>query len=54
MKKAVDSGALREKLRAANDEVELVAKPPQEFAKFIAKEMDRWHDVTKAANLKPQ
>jgi tripartite-type tricarboxylate transporter receptor subunit TctC len=54
MKKAVDSGALREKLRAANDELELVARPPQEFRAFIGKEMERWRGVTKAANLAPQ
>lgn len=54
MKKAVDSGALRERLRAANDEMELVAKPPQEFYAFIGKEIERWRSVTRAANLKPQ
>ena len=54
MKKAVDSGALRERLRAANDEVELVAKPPQEFHAFIGKEIERWRSVTRAANLKSQ
>jgi tripartite-type tricarboxylate transporter receptor subunit TctC len=54
MKKAVDSGALRERLRAANDEIELVAKPSEEFRAFIVKEIDRWRSVTKAADLKPQ
>ena len=54
MKKAVDSGALRERLRAANDEIELVARPPQEFRAFIGKEIERWRSVTKAADLKPQ
>jgi len=54
MKNAVESGALREKLRATNDEVELVVKPPQEFRAFIGKETERWRSVTQAANLKPQ
>ena len=54
MKKAVDSGVLRARLRAANDEMELVAKPPQEFHAFIGKEIERWRSVTRAANLKPQ
>jgi tripartite-type tricarboxylate transporter receptor subunit TctC len=54
MKKAVDSGALRERLRAANDEIELVARPSEEFRAFIVKEIDRWRSVTKAADLKPQ
>lgn len=54
MKKAVDSGALRERLRASNDEIELVAKPSQEFRAFIGQEIERWRGVTKAADLKPQ
>ena len=54
MKKAVDSGALRERLRAANDEIELVAKPSQEFRAFIGQEIERWRSVTKAADLRPQ
>jgi len=54
MKKAVESGALRDKLKAMNDELELVAKPPQEFRAFIGNETERWRGVTKAANLKPQ
>jgi tripartite-type tricarboxylate transporter receptor subunit TctC len=54
MKKAVESGALRERLRAANDEIELVAKPTDEFRAFIGKEIERWRSVTKAADLKPQ
>lgn len=54
MKKAVDSGTLHEKLRAMNDEVELVGKPPEEFRAFIGQEMQRWRGVTNAADLKPQ
>jgi tripartite-type tricarboxylate transporter receptor subunit TctC len=54
MKKAVESGALREKLRAMNDQVELVAKPPEEFQAFVGKEIERWKGVTEAAGLKPQ
>ena len=46
MKKAVDSGALRDRLRAANDQVELVARPADEFRSFIAKETQRWRGVT--------
>ena len=54
MKKAVDSGALRDRLRAANDQLELVARPPEEFRSFIGKETERWRKVTAAAHLKPQ
>jgi hypothetical protein len=54
MKKAVDSGALAAKLKAANDQVELVARPPDEFRGFIGKEMQRWRGVTAAAHLSPQ
>jgi tripartite-type tricarboxylate transporter receptor subunit TctC len=54
MKKAVDSGALGEKLRAANDQVELVARPPQDFRAFIGSEIQRWRDVVKSAKLSPQ
>ena len=54
MKKAVDSGALRDRLRAANDQVELVARPADEFRSFIAKETQRWRGVTAAAHLKAQ
>lgn len=54
MKKAVESGALKERLRAASDEVDLVAKPPQEFRAYIGKEIERWRSVTQTANLKPQ
>ena len=42
MKKAVESGALSKKLRAMNDQVELVAKPGDQFHSFIGKEIDRW------------
>lgn len=54
MKKAVDSGALREKLGAAGEELDLVSKSPQEFRAFIGKELERWQSVTKAAKLEPQ
>lgn len=54
MKKAVDTGALRDRLRGANDQVELVARPPDEFRSFIAKETERWRKVTAAAHLKAQ
>ena len=54
MKKAVESGALSKKLRAMNDQVELVAKPGDEFHSFIGKEIDRWRPVVEAAHLKPQ
>lgn len=54
MKKAAESGALRERLRGTNDEIEVVAMPPQEFRAFIGKEIHRWRGVTKAADLKAQ
>lgn len=54
MKKAVESGALRKKLKAMNDELALVAKSPDEFAAFIGEETARWRAVTRAAHLSPQ
>jgi tripartite-type tricarboxylate transporter receptor subunit TctC len=54
MKKAVESGALRKKLKAMNDELALVAKSPDEFAAFIGEETERWRAVTRAAHLSPQ
>jgi tripartite-type tricarboxylate transporter receptor subunit TctC len=54
MRKAVDSGALSKKLRAMNDQLELVAWPSDKFRSFIGKETERWRAVTKAAHLSPQ
>jgi tripartite-type tricarboxylate transporter receptor subunit TctC len=45
MKRAVDSGALADKLRANSDEVELVARPPAEFRALIGQEMPRWRGL---------
>ena len=51
MQRAVQSGALRERLKAANTEVELVGSTPEEFRAYIQKEIPHWRDVIKAANI---
>jgi tripartite-type tricarboxylate transporter receptor subunit TctC len=51
MKTAVDSGALRDRLRAAATEVDLVAMMPEEFRAYIRKETGHWRGVIKAANI---
>jgi tripartite-type tricarboxylate transporter receptor subunit TctC len=53
MKQAVDSGALSDKLRASSDEVELVARPPDEFRALIGQEGTRWRRVIGSAGLGP-
>ena len=51
MKKAVDSGALRDRLKAAATEIELAAFPPEAFRAHIQKEIRHWRNVIKAANI---
>jgi tripartite-type tricarboxylate transporter receptor subunit TctC len=51
MKQAVDSGALRDRLKAAATEIELVATTPEEFRAHIQKEIPHWRRVIKAANI---
>jgi tripartite-type tricarboxylate transporter receptor subunit TctC len=53
MKRAVDSGALGDKLRAGGDEVELVAQSPDEFRALIGQEGPRWRKVIGSAGLDP-
>lgn len=51
MHKAVETGALRERLKAAAMEIELTTLSPQEFGAYIAKEIPHWRSVVKAANI---
>jgi tripartite-type tricarboxylate transporter receptor subunit TctC len=51
MRTAVDSGALRERLRAAATEIDLTASTPEEFRAHILKEIPHWRSVIKAANI---
>ena len=53
MKKAVATGALAERLKAAKTEVELVGSTPDEFRDYIQREVPRWRDIIKAANIQP-
>jgi tripartite-type tricarboxylate transporter receptor subunit TctC len=54
MKKAVVSGALAERLKAAKTEVELVGSTPDEFRDYIKQEVPRWRDILRAANIQPE
>jgi tripartite-type tricarboxylate transporter receptor subunit TctC len=49
--KAVASGALRQKLAAGGSEIELVGSTPAEFRAHIARELPRWRDVIRSANI---
>jgi tripartite-type tricarboxylate transporter receptor subunit TctC len=51
MKTAVASGALRERLKVAAADIELVASTPDEFRAHIQKEIPHWRNVIKAANI---
>jgi tripartite-type tricarboxylate transporter receptor subunit TctC len=53
MKKAVVSGAVGERLKAAKTEVELVGNTPEEFRAYIQSEIPRWRGVIKAADIQP-
>jgi tripartite-type tricarboxylate transporter receptor subunit TctC len=51
MKIAVTSGALRERMKAAANDIELVTIGPDEFRAYIQKEIPHWRTVIKAANI---
>jgi tripartite-type tricarboxylate transporter receptor subunit TctC len=54
MKKAIDTGALGTRLKAAKTEVELVGSTPEEFRAYIQNEIPRWAKIIKAANIQPE
>ncbi len=54
MKKAIDTGALGNRLKAAKTEVELVGSTPEQFRAYIQSEIPRWREITKAANIQPE
>ena len=51
MNKAVESGALRERLKAAATEIELLTSTPEAFRAHIQKEIPHWRGVIRAANI---
>jgi len=51
LRQAVSSGALAEKMKASGNELEFWGSTPEEFRRYIAKEIPRWKDVVKAANI---
>jgi tripartite-type tricarboxylate transporter receptor subunit TctC len=51
MNKAVESGALRERLKAAATEIELLTGTPEAFRAHIQKEIPHWRGVIRAANI---
>ncbi len=51
IKRAINSGAVAERLKAAKSEVELVGSTPAEFRAYVQKEIPRWRDVLKTANI---
>ena len=54
IKRAIDSGAVGERLKAAKTEVEVVGSTPEEFRAYVHKEIPRWRDVLKTANIPPE
>jgi tripartite-type tricarboxylate transporter receptor subunit TctC len=50
----IDSGALRERLKAGATEIELVGSTPEEFRAHIQKEIPQWRKVIEAANIQPE
>ena len=53
MKKAVVGRSRRAAPRAAKTEVELVGSTPEEFRDYIQREVPRWRDIIKSANIQP-
>jgi tripartite-type tricarboxylate transporter receptor subunit TctC len=53
MKKAVESGAVGERLKAAKTDVEMMGSTPEEFRDYIQREVPRWRDIIRAANIQP-
>ena len=53
IRKATQSGALRERLGAYGDEVELPASSPQEFRAFIVREIAKWRETVDLLGLSP-
>jgi tripartite-type tricarboxylate transporter receptor subunit TctC len=53
IRKASQSGALRERLGAFGDEVELPGSSPQEFRAFIVRETAKWRETVDLLGLSP-
>jgi tripartite-type tricarboxylate transporter receptor subunit TctC len=47
----VESGALRDRLKAAATEIELLTGTPEAFRAHIQKEIPHWRGVIRAANI---
>jgi tripartite-type tricarboxylate transporter receptor subunit TctC len=54
IRKAIDSGAVLQKLKAGGEDIEVVGSTPQEFKVFIAKEIPKWQKVIEAAHIPRQ
>jgi tripartite-type tricarboxylate transporter receptor subunit TctC len=53
IRKATQSGALRERLGTYGDEVELPASSPEEFRAFIVREIAKWRETVNVLGLSP-
>ena len=51
MRQAVDTGALKERMKATGNELEFRGSTPDEFRDYIAKEVPQWKAIIKAANI---
>jgi tripartite-type tricarboxylate transporter receptor subunit TctC len=51
VRKAVQSGALRKRLKAGAEDMELIGSTSEEFARLIATEIPRWKAVVQAASI---
>ena len=51
VQRAVQSGSLRKRLKAAGDDLELIGSTSEEFAQLIASEIPRWKTVVQAARI---
>ncbi len=51
MRRAVESGELKERMEAGGNELQFWGSTPEEFRDYIAKEIPQWKAVVKAANI---
>jgi tripartite-type tricarboxylate transporter receptor subunit TctC len=54
IKKAIDSGAVLQKLKAGGENIEGVGSTPAQFKAFIAKEIPKWRKVVEDAHIEPR
>jgi tripartite-type tricarboxylate transporter receptor subunit TctC len=51
MRRAVESGELKERMEAGGNELQFWGSTPEEFRDYIGKEIPQWKAVVKAANI---